>query len=452
MDSSQSKSIGRTLLAYAGIFIISAGDTVRYSIGFFAWGVLCVALALVALFFFMRSNPRATLARMPFTLIGLLGYMLLSTAWSFYRPYTLLGYAGTLIATIFALFLVSNYSWRELLAKFAHVFWFILAASFAFELYAAVIVHGPIAPIFKNYTGPVPPSGAYYWTQGWLLKGARIQGIVGNANLLAYVAMLGFIMFAIRYTVRSGTRFVNLTGLLMATAAFALTRSAGIGFAMGLAAVVALVALIVEGRDRETRHRYYRVAWTGFGILAFFILVYRGQLFTLIGKSPDMTGRLDIWKAVLGLIGQRPLQGWGWISYWMPGVKPYEGLIVRDNVTYYQAHNSYLDVWLQLGIVGFLLLVALLTLTFIKLWRLGVRHTSPLYLWPVLVYVALLAQNLTESRLIVELGWVLLVILAVKVNEPAELLEPRGDEPKRLRMRLFGRILDRVSESGSVSN
>ena len=452
MDSSQSKSIGRTLLAYAGIFIISAGDTVRYSIGFFAWGALCVALALVALFSFIRSNPRATLARMPFTLIGLLGYMLLSTAWSFYRPYTLLGYAGTLIATIFALFLISNYSWRELLAKFAHVFWFILAASFAFELYAAVIVHGPIAPIFKNYTGPVPPSGAYYWTQGWLLKGARIQGIVGNANLLAYIAMLGFIMFAIRYTIRSGTRFVNITGLLMATAAFALTRSAGIGFAMGLAAVVALVALIAEGRDRETRHRYYRVAWTGFGILAFFILVYRGQLFTLIGKSPDMTGRLDIWKAVMGLIGQRPLQGWGWISYWMPGVKPYEGLIVRDNVTYYQAHNSYLDVWLQLGIFGFLLLVALLTLTFIKLWRLGVRHTSPLYLWPVLIYVALLAQNLTESRLIVELGWVLLVILAVKVNEPAELLEPRGDEPKRLRMRLFGRILDRVSESGSVSN
>ena len=452
MDSSQSKSIGRTLLAYAGIFIISAGDTVRYSIGFFAWGVLCVVLALVALFFFVRSNPRATLARIPFTLIGLLGYMLLSTAWSFYRPYTLLGYAGTLIATIFALFLISNYSWRQLLGKFSQVFWFILAASFAFELYAAVIVRGPIAPIFKNYTGPVPPSGAYYWTQGWLLKGARIQGIVGNANLLAYVAMLGFIMFAIRYSIRSGSRFVNLTGLLMATAAFALTRSAGIGFAMGLAAVVALVALIVEGRDRETRHRYYRVAWTGFGILTFFILVYRGQLFTLIGKSPDMTGRLDIWKAVMGLIGQRPLQGWGWISYWMPGVKPYEGLIVRDNVTYYQAHNSYLDMWLQLGVFGFLLFVALLTLTFIKLWRLGVRHTSPLYLWPVLVYVALLAQNLTESRLIVELGWVLLVILAVKVNEPAELLEPRGDEPKRLRMRLFGRILDRVSKSGTVSN
>ena len=440
----------RIALAYLGIFTISAGDTVRYSIGFTAWGVLCVLLALTVGVIFFRDNPRATLSRVPLTTVSLLGFMLLSTAWSFYPAFTLLGYLGTAVATVFALFLVANFSWRQLLDLFSRVFWLILAASFVFELYAAVVVRGPIAPIFKNYTGPVPPSGAYYWTQGTLLKFSRIQGIVGNANLLAYIAMLGFIMFAIRIAAKSGSRLVNITGLAMASAAFALTRSAGIGFAMACAIIVALVALIAEGHDRETRHRYYRVAWTGFGIAAFFVLVYRAQLFTLIGKSPDMTGRLDIWKAVLGLIGQRPLQGWGWIGYWIPGVKPYEGLIVRDNVTYYQAHNSYLDVWLQLGIFGFILFVAMLALTFVKVWRLAVRHTNALYLWPVLVFVALLAQNLTESRMIVELGWVLVLIFAIKVNEPAEFLEPRGEAPKRLRMRLAGRFLQKVSESGRV--
>ena len=442
--------MGRRALAYAGIFIISAGDTVRYSIGFFAWGTLCVLLALVATWLFVKSNPKATLSRVPLTLMALLGLMLLSTAWSFYPAYTLLGYLGTLVATVFALFLIANFDWRGLVKVFADVFWVILAASFAFEAYAAIIVRGPIAPIFKNYKGPNPPSGAYYWTQGTLLKGSRIQGIVGNANLLAYIAMLGFILFAIQLAIKSGHRWMNIVGMLMAAAALGLTRSAGIGFAMSLTAVVALVALIVEGRDRETRHRYYRLAWTGFGVLVFFILVYRSQLFTIIGKSPDMTGRLDIWKAVFGLIGQRPFQGWGWISYWMPGVKPYEGLIVRDNVTYYQAHNSYLDVWLQVGIVGLLLLIAMLTFTFIKVWRLAVRHTSPLYLWPLLVFVALLVQNLTESRMIVELGWVLVVIFAIKVNEPAEMLEPRGQLPKRFGMRTFGKLLDKVSESGTV--
>jgi exopolysaccharide production protein ExoQ len=452
MKSSQPVSLGRRILAYAGVFIISAGDTVRYSIGFVAWGTLCVVLALVAAWLFAKSNPKATLSRVPLTLMALLGLMLLSTAWSYYPAYTLLGYLGTLVATVFALFLIANFDWRGLMKIFANVFWFILAASFAFEAYAAVIVRGPIAPIFKNYKGPVPPSGAYYWTQGWLLKGSRIQGIVGNANLLAYIAMLGFILFAIQLAVRSGHRWLNILGILMASAALALTRSAGVGFAMVLTTVVALVALIVEGRDRETRHRYYRLAWTGFGVVVFFILVYRSQLFTIIGKSPDMTGRLDIWKAVIGLIGQRPLQGWGWISYWMPGVKPYEGLIVRDNVTYYQAHNSYLDMWLQLGFIGFVLFVAMLTFTFIKIWRLGVRHTSPLYLWPLLVFVALLIQNLTESRMIVELGWVLVLIFAIKVNEPAELLEPRGQLPKRFGLSSFGKFLDKVSESGTVDS
>lgn len=431
----------RIALAYLGVFIVSAGDTVRYGIGWTAWGALCVSLAITCLVLFLRSKPMNTLRRMPIALSALLGLMVLSTAWSYYPAFTLLGFSGTLVATIFGLFLVATFSWRDLLGILSNVFKFILGSSILFELYAAFVVHGPIAPIFKNYEGSVPPSGAYYWTQGTLLKGLRIQGIVGNANLLAYIAMLGFLIFAVQYAINSPKRWISVSAMVVAALCFALTRSAGIGFAMAMVAAGAIVALVAEGHDRETRHRYYRVAWTGFGIAAFFILVYREQLFTLIGKSPDMTGRSEIWKAVLGLIGERWIQGWGWISYWIPGVKPYEGLIVRDNVTYYQAHNSYLDVWLQLGLIGFLIFVALLAVTFIKLWRLAVRHTSPLYLWPLLIFIAILVQNLTESRMIVELGWLLVVVLSVKVNEPAEFLEPRGHSPKRLRMRLLGKAL-----------
>lgn len=420
----------KVALAYVGIFIISAGDTVRYSIGWVPWGAISIGLSLVALGIFLRSNPVATLKRVPYTLWALLALMLLSTLWSFYPKYTLVGYAGTLIATFFALFLVANFTWRDLLNIFSNVFRFILVASLIFEVYAAVIVRGPIAPIFKNYKGSVPPSGAYYWTQGTLLKGVRIQGILGNANLLAYISMLAVILFLVQLSIGAGKRWVTVSSLLVAVACLGLTRSAGIGIAMTVTAMVLVIALIAEGHDRETRHRYYRVAWTGFGILFFFGVVYRNQLFTTIGKSPDMTGRSDIWKAVMGLISQRPLQGWGWISYWMPGVKPYEGLIVRDNVTYYQAHDSYLDVWLQLGFFGFLIFGAMLCFMFIKLWRLAARHTSPLYLWPLLIFVALLVQNVTESRMIVELGWVLVVTFAVKVNEPAELLEEKGTTPK----------------------
>lgn len=432
----------RTALAYVGIFIVSAGDTIRYGLGWTVWVVACLALAIFALALFLRAKPIETMRFVPYAFTGFIALLALSAAWSAYPLQTAIGFLGTLITVFFGLFLTQQFSWRDLLRIFANVFRFILASSILFELYAALVVQGPIAPVFKNYEGPVPPSGAYYWTQGHLLDGVRIQGIVGNANLLAYVAMLGFIMFAIQYAIRAHKRAIAVSSMALAALCLALTRSAGIGAAMMAVAAVAVVALVAEGHDRETRHRYYRVAWTGFGVVAFFGLVYREQLFTLIGKSPDMTGRNDIWRAVLGLIWERPLQGWGWISYWMPGVKPYEGLIVRDNVTYYQAHNSYLDVWLQVGIFGMLLFLAVLTVTFVKLWRLAVRHTSPLYLWPLLVYVGLLVQNLTESRMIVELGWLLVVIFVVKVNQPASMLEPRGHSPKRWRIRIFGKLLN----------
>ena len=154
-----------------------------------------------------------------------------------------------------------------------------------------------------------------------------------------------------------------------------------------------------------------------------------------------MTGRSSIWKKVLVLIFDRPIQGWGWISHWMPGVEPFEGLVVIGSVPYYQAHNAFLDIWLQLGAIGLLLMLALVSITFVKLWRLGVRHTNPLYLWPMLMFFGLLAQNLTESRMLLEIGWVLLVLMAVKANDPEDYLEPRGKTPKRVR--LLGRGLRR---------
>jgi O-antigen ligase len=321
-----------------------------------------------------------------------------------------------------------------LLKIFANAIRLILAASLIFEFIAAAIVRGPIAPIFGNYEGDKPPAAAFYWTQGNLFEGERIQGIVGNSNLLAYAAMIGFVVFAVEYAIIGAPRWLSASSMAAAALSIALAKSAGIGFALVAVGAVALVSIAAEGKDRETRHRYYRVAWASAGTIAFFVLVYRAEVFEFFGKSPDMTGRSGIWKLVLGLIEQRPLQGWGWISHWMPGVKPFEGLVVIKDVPYYQAHNAYLDMWLQLGIIGLALFGALLLISFVKLWRLAVRHTSALYLWPILVYSGLLVWSLTESRMLIEIGWVLLVLFAVKVNEPEEGLEPRGRSPKRARL------------------
>jgi O-antigen ligase len=167
-------------------------------------------------------------------------------------------------------------------------------------------------------------------------------------------------------------------------------------------------------------------------------------VFDLLDRSPDATGRFSIWEKVWGLITEKPLEGWGWIGYWIPGVEPFEGLVEINGVPMYQAHNAYLDIWMQLGILGLVLLVWLMIAVFARLWAVAVRHTNPLYLYPLFVFLVIASQSLSESRLLIEAGWVFLVLLATKSREPFAELEPLGRTPKRLRLlRLPLRVLGR---------
>jgi exopolysaccharide production protein ExoQ len=424
----------KTYLAYVAIFALLAGDAVRYSVGWWGWGALLFVLLGFTIYHFVKNEPKRIIKQIPWPLAGLLILMPISIIYSNYPIFTSIASFAQYATTLFAIFLAAVFSWRHLLLIFSNVIRVILGASLVFEFVAAAIIHGPIAPIFKNYEGDTPPASAFYWTRGHLFDGERIQGIVGNSNLIAFVALLGMIFFAIEFAVASTPKWLSATSFFTSGLVLWLAKSAGVGFALVAVSVAAVVALFVEGKDRDLRHRIYRWVWAIAGLASAIVLIYRAEVFAFFGKSPDMTGRSKIWKLVLGLIEQRPIQGWGWISYWMPGVKPFAGLVVINKVPYYQAHNAFLDMWLQLGLIGLLLLVALAVLTFVKLWRLGVRHTNPLYLWPMLVFFALLAQNLTESRMLLEIGWTLLVLLSVKANDPDDFLEPRGKTPKIARL------------------
>ena len=124
------------------------------------------------------------------------------------------------------------------------------------------------------------------------------------------------------------------------------------------------------------------------------------------------------------LAAQRPAFGWGWVSYWAPWVEPFNDLAVRKGVTYLQAHDAWLDVWLQLGIVGLVLFIALVVGTWYRTWWFAVDRPLdtlglpiarvPLTLAPALLFTALIAQSFVESRMLVEGGWALLVVFAVK--------------------------------------
>lgn len=429
------------LFAYPALFIVMAGDAVRYSVGWLGWGVVVGLMILTGLILLLVRRPINTIKRMHPALIALLGLMTLSLIWSQYLFFSAITLALQVGATILGIFLAASFGWRQLLHVLSNVVRFILATSLLMEIWAAIF--GPIEPLFPNYEG-APPAPSYLWVQGNLFELERIQGVVGNANLLAFTAVLGILLFLIELIVTDRGRLLPALSLGLAVLLGVLAQSAGMTVAVALVAFAAGIAIIAEGRVRAVRHAIYRLAIFALVIAAGLGVLFRAEIFDLLGRSPDATGRFTIWQKVAGLISEKPLEGWGWIGYWVPGVEPFEGLVQINGVPMYQAHNAYLDIWMQLGVLGLVLLLALMLLVFTRLWAVAVRHTNPLYLFPLFVFLVIAAQSLTESRLLIEIGWVLLVMLATKSREPFAELEPLGRTPKRLKLlRIPLRVLGR---------
>jgi O-antigen ligase len=131
---------------------------------------------------------------------------------------------------------------------------------------------------------------------------------------------------------------------------------------------------------------------------------------------------------VIALAEQRPVLGWGWLSPWVPWLEPFNTLAVRNGVTYLQAHNTWLDVWMQLGWLGVLALGMTVLGVFWRSWfiavdrpRWGLDENLPYSahsLLPLLFMSALVLQSFAESQLIVQSGLALLVILSLTTMAP----------------------------------
>lgn len=117
-----------------------------------------------------------------------------------------------------------------------------------------------------------------------------------------------------------------------------------------------------------------------------------GSLAGTIGRNGNLTGRTDLWRIVLGM-HTNPLLGTGYESFWLGP---------RLEWVYYkfgyvnEAHNGYLELYLNQGLIGLVLLTAFLFASY----RTICRRLSPfsnfaslsLALWTILLF-----YNVTEA-------------------------------------------------------
>lgn len=406
----------RVALAAVTLFTLLAGDAWRNLLSWYGWGA--VVLAVLAGWVAIAIEKRVDLRRIPIALGALLGLMVLSIVWSYYPGATAVGVLLSLATAFVGIVMAHTLTLEQMLRALGLALRYIIGLSLTFELFVAAVLQRPVLPFWVSWEEPFPK--AFYWSRNLLFEGGRIQGIVGNANLLAFAALIAVIVFAIQLAEHRVGTVAGWAWLTAAMLTLALTRSSTVLVA-GLAAIVALGILLLA-RRLTTRGRLTLYALTGVGLAGAVAaaIVFRETLLALVGRSEDLTGRLDIWAAVIDLAVQRPVLGWGWVSYWAPWVEPFNDLVVIKGVTYLQAHNAWLDVLMQLGWLGLVVFAILVATTGLRVlsWTVDAPlgdapASATLRFLPGLLLTVLLVHSLAESRLLVEAGFALLVWLAV---------------------------------------
>ena len=421
--------------AVVALFTVLAGDAWRYSISWYGFAVVAIALTVIAVLLVVRERANWRVSTLPYPLLAFVALATVSLAWSFYPGATLLGLLATYLALVAGLALAVTLPWAELLRALGRTLRIILGLSLLFELIVAVVVRAPILPFwpspgvdYDNLPAKIPK--LLYWSRNELFESdGKIQGIVGNSSLLGFVALLALIVFGIQLAAKTVSRATGIVSVVIAALVIYLTRSATITIALVVLAAV-VVAVLLLRRFEEKRGRVWAgiLALVAAGVAV--MIAFPTQLLALVGKSPDLTNRVDIWAAVINLAQERPVFGWGWVSYWVPWVAPFDTLASNSGVRQLHAHNAWLDIWLQLGVVGLVVFGALVLSTLVRAYIFATSRPASLpgerhrYTWesllPLLVIVALLVQSVAESRLIVEYGIVLLTIIAVRTKrEPS---------------------------------
>ncbi|GAB4388048.1 MAG: hypothetical protein Kow0025_05080 [Thermodesulfovibrionales bacterium] len=185
-------------------------------------------------------------------------------------------------------------------------------------------------------------------------------------------------------------------GLVLCVAVYLLTGFRGVypATAIGilLAGTVSLLFLRRAGNNVR-RAAAFLVIMTVVGLLSLF---YGDSLVSIatsaFNRDESFTGRSDIWDMVLGIASRNPWLGVGYGGYWgLQDETVYAALGVRES------HSGYLDVYLEVGLVGILLLMAFLR----SFYRQSIRQLGGPREWGlfgVCLLIMSLIHGFTESN------------------------------------------------------
>jgi exopolysaccharide production protein ExoQ len=202
--------------------------------------------------------------------------------------------------------------------------------------------------------------------------------------------------------------------LLMAMTAWLLSKAHS---STALACTMLASGLLLALQNPGIRSQGKRLAI--YGVLGALLVIFLNETFNLgqvvvsaLGRDMTFTGRTEIWKAVLAE-GSDPLFGTGCDSFWLGDRS--ERLSAKYYFHLNEAHNGYLEVYLNTGLIGLTLLLGTMANAFNRICD-RLKQGSKFASFRFAFLIATAIYGMTEA--IFRLGPLWLVLLLVMTEYP----------------------------------
>jgi exopolysaccharide production protein ExoQ len=163
-------------------------------------------------------------------------------------------------------------------------------------------------------------------------------------------------------------------------------------------AVISVAAVVLFVSSKRMAAWMRTVFWLTLALAACLSLVIGDPLELLLssgGKSSSLTGRDVIWAFALSATAEKPWIGHGYGgAFW---TESYGSAVQSLHWNPHHAHNGYLEILLDLGLIGLVLTVAVLINAWRRARRMRRHDSTATSLWVEVLVLAAVTHNLTES-------------------------------------------------------
>jgi O-antigen ligase len=370
--------------------------------------LLCVGLAILI----RRRLNWSNIIKRSNWLVALFIYMGLSVVWSNFPEETAI-------------------RWVRAVGSFVMVL-IVLTEENSLDAITAVVrrcyyIHIPISLISVKYFRDFAVH--YTWDgakEGW-------AGLTSHKNSMGQVAMCSGLFFAWGMMKTRGVKMLRDLGLLLMSLYLLKGSSTWISgtsvLGLGIGVCILFGLQYVKGFTKKLLRRPFvllLILAVSAGLVSFSMGASEGEVvpsmpIEIMGRDASLTGRTGLWIDIVSIASKSPIFGVGYGAFWV-GPKGYDlyplpnWSMVTPRWRPKQGHNGYVDLYVELGLAGVILIVGVIATAFRNIGQL-LDSDFEYGKLSLTFLVVILLNNVTESSLIkgTHSLWFLFLLFAINL-------------------------------------